>query len=105
MNFGDEEVFYRLENKIIKNNAGLEDIISFQKLIDDRVHKIFILSLENLFAVEPVQCARQQPQESTSIYMICSTCGQQVLATRCIERRDVFTTPCNDDSIGHNINC
>ena len=95
MNYGDEEAFYRLERKIINNNALLEDIVSFQKLIDERVRRIFALSPEELFILEPAQCAQQQPQESTSLYTICAVCHQQVLATRCIERRDkILCQPC-----------
>jgi formylmethanofuran dehydrogenase subunit E len=95
MAFGDEEDFHRLEEKIINNSAQLEDMVSFQKLIDERVHQIFALSPEELFVIEPTQCAQQQPQESTSLYTICSMCGQQVLATRCIERRDrILCLPC-----------
>jgi formylmethanofuran dehydrogenase subunit E len=95
MNFDDEEAFYRLEGKIINNNALLEDIVSFQKLIDERVRQIFSSSPEELFILESTQSAQQQPQESTSIYTICSICGQQVLASRSIERRDkVMCLPC-----------
>ncbi|BHH85574.1 FmdE family protein [Desulforhopalus sp. 52FAK] len=95
MNFGDEESFHWLEGKIINNSALLEDIVSFQKLIDERVRRILALSPEELFILEPTQCAQQQPQESTSLYTICAMCGQQVLATRCIERRDkILCQPC-----------
>lgn len=95
MNFGDEEALYRLEGKIINNNALLEDFVSYQKLIDERVRRIFTSSPEELFILEPSQCAQQQPQESASLYTICSMCGQQVLANRSIDRRDrVLCLPC-----------
>jgi formylmethanofuran dehydrogenase subunit E len=95
MNFSDEEAFYRLEGKIINNNALLEDIVSFQKLIDERVRRILASSPEELFILELTQCAQQQPRESTSLYTICGICGQQVLATRCIERRSkILCLPC-----------
>lgn len=95
MDFGDEEAFYRLEGKIINNNALLEDIVSFQKLIDERVRRIIASSPEELFVLEPTQCAQRQPQESTSLYTICSMCGQQVLAARSIERQDkILCLPC-----------
>lgn len=95
MTFGDEEAFHRLEEKIITNSAQLEDMISFQRLIDERVHRIFTLSPEELFVIEPTRCAQQQSQESTSLYTICAICGQQVLASRCIERRHkILCMPC-----------
>jgi formylmethanofuran dehydrogenase subunit E len=93
--YGDEAAFHRLEDKIITNNARLEDMISFQKLIDERVHRIFALSPEELFVIEPTQCTQQKSQESTSRYTICARCGQQVLASRSIERRDkILCLPC-----------
>ena len=88
IDFGDEELFHRLETKIINNDALLEDIVLFQKLIDERVYKIFALSPEELFFVEPARFRQQQAEESTSLYTICAICGQQVLASRCIECQD-----------------
>lgn len=94
LNFDDEEAFHVLEEKIINDNALLEDIVSFQQLIDARVRRIFTLSPEDLFVIEPAQCA-QHPRESTSLYTMCSLCGEQVLATRSIERRNkVLCIPC-----------
>jgi formylmethanofuran dehydrogenase subunit E len=94
LNFADEKAFHRLEEKIMNDNALLEDIVSFQQLIDARVRRIFALSPEELFVIEPTRCA-QQPQESTSLYTICSICGEQVLTTRCIERRNkLLCLPC-----------
>ena len=95
MKFGDEEDYHRLENKIISNDAFLDDIVTFQKLIDERVHRIFALSPEELFILEPTRCGRQLSNESTSLYTVCAKCGQQVLAVRCIERQDrVLCLPC-----------
>lgn len=95
LNFGDEEVFQQLEKKILNHDALLEEIVSFQKLIDERVHQILALSPEDLFALEPAQCAQQQALESTSLYTICALCGQQVLSNRCVERRGkILCLPC-----------
>ena len=95
LTFGDEEAFHGLEEKIITNSAQLEDMISFQRLIDERVHLIFSLSPEELFSMEPIRSAQQQSQESTSMYTNCTKCGQQVLASRCVERRDkILCLPC-----------
>ena len=94
LNYGDEEDFHRLEEKIMNDNALLDDIVSFQQLIDARVRRIFTLSPADLFVIEPIPCA-QQSQESTSLYTICTICGEQVLASRCIERRNkVLCIPC-----------
>lgn len=95
MNFGDEEVFQQLEGKIINNEALLEDVVSYQKLIDKRVQRIFALSPEELFSLETAQRAQQQSRESTSLYTICARCGQQVIANRTIERQGkVLCLPC-----------
>ena len=94
LKFGDEDAFHRLETKIMSNNALLDDIVWFQQLIDARVQQIFAYSPEDLFVIEPTQ-RWQQPQESTSLYTICSICGEQVLANRCVERRErVLCLPC-----------
>jgi formylmethanofuran dehydrogenase subunit E len=94
LDFDDEETFHKLEEKIINDEALLEDFVSFQQLIDIRVQRIFALSPEELFVIEPTQGARQS-RESTSFYTICTVCGEQVLVTRCIERRDkMLCLPC-----------
>lgn len=94
LHFGDEELFHGLEEKIMNDNALLEDIVSFQRLIDARVRRIYTLSPEDLFVIEPARCP-QYPRESTSLYAICSLCGEQVLATRSIEcRNKVLCLPC-----------
>jgi formylmethanofuran dehydrogenase subunit E len=92
--FGDEDAFHSLEEKIMNDNALLEDIVSFQQLIDARVQQIFNLSPQDLFVIEPTPCG-QQPRESTSLYTICDNCGEQVLANRCVERRNkALCLPC-----------
>jgi formylmethanofuran dehydrogenase subunit E len=94
LDFNDGEAFHSLEEKIINDKALLEDMLSFQQLIEARVQRIFALSPEQLFVIESTQCTRQA-QESTSLYTICSVCGEQVLATRCVERREkVLCIPC-----------
>lgn len=93
--FGDGEAFHGLEEKIINNNARLEDMVSFQKLIDECVHRIVALSPEELFVIEPTRCAQQESQESMILYTICEICGQQVLASRSIERQNkILCLPC-----------
>lgn len=95
MNFGDEETFQHLEGKIISNKAMLEEFVSYQKLIDKRIQRIFALSPEELFSIEPAHTVQQQSQESTSLYTICAECGQHVLANRSIERQGkVLCLPC-----------
>jgi formylmethanofuran dehydrogenase subunit E len=92
--YGDEEAYQSLEDKIIHNQAMLEDMVRFQQLLDSRVRLILELPPEELFAIEEVD-ANTRPQESVSVYLTCTVCGEQVLASRSVERREtVFCLPC-----------
>ncbi|MFV0438155.1 MAG: FmdE family protein [Desulfopila sp.] len=95
MTYGNEAGYQRLEEKIINNDATLDDIIAFQRLIDERVRRILSRAPRELFVLEPTEGTRQQPPESTSRYTTCTLCGQQVLASRCITRRgEILCLPC-----------
>ncbi len=93
-NFADNENFHRLEEKILTDNALLENYISFQQMIDARVRQILDSSPDELFTIETTHGIPQQ-SHSTSIYLTCDNCGEQVLATRCIENHHkTFCQPC-----------
>lgn len=92
--YGDEETYLGLENKIMHNEAMLEDMVRFKQLLDSRVRFILELPPEELFAIEEVD-ANARPQESASVYLTCSVCGEQVLASRSVESRNsIFCLPC-----------
>jgi formylmethanofuran dehydrogenase subunit E len=92
--YGDEEAYHGLEDKITNNQAMLEDVVKFQQLLDSRVRLILELPLDELFAIEEVD-ANARPQESASVYLTCTVCGEQVLASRSVQKREkIFCLPC-----------
>lgn len=94
LSFADEETFHKLEEKIMTDKALFEDVVWFQQLIDARVRRILDTSPEELFAIETTR-GKSQQQESTSLYLTCAICGEQVLANHCIESRNkMFCLPC-----------
>ncbi len=93
-NYGDEEVFQNLEEKITNDQALFEDVVRFQQVLDSRVKLILELPPEELFAIEEID-ANTRPQESVNVYLTCSVCGEQVLSSRSVESRDaIFCLPC-----------
>jgi formylmethanofuran dehydrogenase subunit E len=92
--YDDEDSYHSLEEKIFNKQALFEDMVRFQQLMDARVRQILELSPKELFSIEEVN-AETRPKESVSIYLTCSVCGEQVLASRSIESRDtIFCVPC-----------
>lgn len=92
--YDSEASYHNLEEKIFNKQALFEDMVLFQQLMDARVQQILELTAKELFSVEEVK-AETRPQESVSVYLTCSICGEQVLATRSIEsRNEIFCIPC-----------
>ena len=83
LSFEDEELFHQLEEKISANDAFLDDLISYQQMIDTRVMQILDTPPQDLFSVEGVPKPISGGQ-SSSRYLVCSHCGEKVLASRCI---------------------
>ncbi|MBU0653377.1 MAG: hypothetical protein KKG96_10945 [Proteobacteria bacterium] len=82
--YGDEDEYNRLEQKIMNNQAVLEDVVQFQKLLDCRVKQLLNLPPEELFTVERIELV-QRPTETASIFLTCCRCGEQVLKSRKID--------------------
>jgi len=94
LHFGDEEVYQPLEKKIADNEALFDEVIQFQQLLDTRVRRILALTPEELFAVEET-AAQTGPPEAAAVYLTCAVCGEQVLASRTIESRNMtLCMPC-----------
>ena len=92
--YDDEDSYHSLEEKIYNKQALFEDMVQFQQLMDARVRQILELSPKELFSIEEVD-AKNWPRESASIYLTCSVCGEQVLASHTIEkRRKIYCMPC-----------
>ena len=76
------------------DQAMLEEVAQFQKLVDCRVKYLLKVTSEELFVVEPVESV-QRPAETASIYLSCCQCGEQVLKSRTIEcRGETYCIPC-----------
>jgi len=92
--YGDEDEFRMLEQKIMMDQTTLEEVVDFQKLLDNRVKKLLTLSPEDLFDIERIEPI-QQPTETAMIYLSCCKCGQQVLRNRTINFKDgIYCIPC-----------
>lgn len=100
--YGDEDEFRTLEQKIMKDQVTLEEVVDFQKLLDNRVKQLLALSPEDLFDIERIEPI-QQPTETATIYLSCCKCGQQVLRSRTINFKDeIYCIPCFQR---HNTGC
>jgi formylmethanofuran dehydrogenase subunit E len=92
--FGDEEEYSELEQKIMNNQVVMEDMVQFQKLLDDRVRQLLGLVPEDIFSVKHVELI-QPTFETASTFLQCSVCGEQVLKSRKIEYQDqTYCIPC-----------
>ena len=92
--YGDEDEYQALEEKIIKDQTSLDNMVHFQGLLDSRVKQLLSSPVEDLFVVEPVK--RMQPAtEMPTIYLSCWGCGQQVLRNRAVEfQGKIYCIPC-----------
>lgn len=92
--YGDEKTYNALEQRIVHNQAVLDDVLQLQGLLDSRVKHLLSLSPENLYAAAAVE-PRQDPTELTSVYLTCCKCREQALKSRIIERDGaMYCVPC-----------
>ena len=94
LDYGDEDEYLALEEKLIKNQASLNDMVYFQRLLDNRVKRLLALSARDLFDAKPV-IPMQPTTEMPMIYHSCCACGQQVLKNQAIQSHGRFyCIPC-----------
>ncbi len=92
--YGDEEQYRVIEEKILNEQATLDDLLIFQHLLDNRIEHLLGLTPEELFAIEEIK-ASARPSEISGTYCICTRCGEQVLASRSIENGGFsYCLPC-----------
>jgi len=92
--YGDEEAYNALEQKIVSNQAVLDDVVRFQELLDSRINCLFGLTPEVLYTARPVE-PRRDPTELASVYLTCCRCGEQVLKSHIVEHGGaIYCTPC-----------
>jgi formylmethanofuran dehydrogenase subunit E len=93
-NFGDEQAYFELERKIQKQYVSSEEVIRFQRILDQRVGLLMDLSPETLFEVN-MAVADPPPSETANVYVICCKCGEPVLKSHTIERKNkLYCIPC-----------
>jgi formylmethanofuran dehydrogenase subunit E len=92
--FGDEKEYRELEQKIMNNQVIMEDVVQFQKLLDDRVKYLLGLVPEDIFSVKHVESV-PPPFETANTFLQCCMCGELVLKSRTIDYQDAtYCIPC-----------
>jgi len=92
--YGDEDEYKVLEEKIINDQASLDEVVHYQNLVDSRINQLLASPPEDLFSVKRIRLI-QPASEITTIYLLCWKCGQQVLRSRTIEFEDkIYCIPC-----------
>jgi formylmethanofuran dehydrogenase subunit E len=92
--YGDEVKYNAIEEKILQEQATLEDLLNFQRLLDTRIQRLIMLTPEELFSIEEID-GGSRPEEISGTYRICTLCGEQVLASRSIENGgSIYCLPC-----------
>jgi len=93
-NYQDEDEYRLLAEKVDNNMAELNDVLQFQKLMDDRSRYLLSLSPEDIFDMAQAG-APDFLLEKADQYMTCCKCGQQALKNRIIEHNEnVYCMPC-----------
>ena len=88
-NFKDEEAYKRLSSKMIGNTILMDEVVSLQIMIDERVKYLLRQPPESLFRIEPIERERQLPEVPTH-YLTCCQCNEQVLGSHAVEYGDRF---------------
>ena len=90
----DEDEYNILVKKVADNQADLNDILQFQRLLDERTKWLLSLPPEDIFNIEHAG-ATDYPSEITDVYTSCCKCGQRVLKSRIIARQyKDYCMPC-----------
>ncbi len=76
--FPNEDFYLSLEKKIYSDEILFEEVVIFQKMLDERVYHIFNLPLKDLFEIKEVDISKYLIELPTS-YVRCSVCGEMVL--------------------------
>jgi formylmethanofuran dehydrogenase subunit E len=93
-NFGDEDEYGALEEKIRRQQVTLEEVVHFQGLLDARAKRLLALDHQELFDVSPTDTA-PPPSENATCYVTCNQCSQPVLNSRAVDFNGRFyCMPC-----------
>lgn len=94
LDYYDADKYNALVEKVADSQADLNDVMEFQKLLDDRARYLLALSPEDIFHVEEVNIT-EQPFKMADLYVSCFKCGQQVSKSRIVAHQGKnFCMPC-----------
>ena len=107
LRYGDEDEYRKLWEKITKSEATFNDVVDYQRLLDNRIRVLFELNFGDMFDVEEVEY-KEVFTELPTLYHTCHGCHHEVLIDRAVEYHDdIYCIPCfqriNTKCIKHNL--
>lgn len=94
LEYGDESSYGILEQKVAENRITLDEVVEYQQLLDARVDKLLSSLPEELFDLDDANGLALRFEAPTT-YVLCSSCGQQVLRERALKvRGNYYCNPC-----------
>jgi formylmethanofuran dehydrogenase subunit E len=99
--YGDEDEYRKFWGKITKSEATFNDVVDYQRILDNRIRVLFELNFGDMFDVEEVECT-----EMPTLYHTCHCCHHEVLIDRAVEYHDnIYCIPCFQSTrcIKHNL--
>ena len=94
LDYKDENEYNILVKKVADNQADLNDVLHFQRILDDRAKFLLSQSPEDIFNVEQTG-TKGHPFEMADLYISCCKCGQQALKSRIITHQEKdYCMPC-----------
>jgi formylmethanofuran dehydrogenase subunit E len=92
--YKDEDTYKRLSDKMLNSTILMDEVVSLQMMIDERVKHLLKQPPESLFRVEPIEREQQLP-EVPSVYLTCCRCNEQVLGSHAVEyENQTYCLPC-----------
>jgi formylmethanofuran dehydrogenase subunit E len=92
--YKDEDAYKRLSYKMLDNTILMDEVVSLQMMIDERVNHLLKQPPEGLFRIEPVDREQQLP-EVPSVYLTCCRCKEHVLSSHAVEYGNkIYCMPC-----------
>ena len=78
LRYNNDEEYRMLSNKIRNSGATIDDVVNFQRILDNRSKMLFELNLDELFDLKEVEW-KEAFAEMPALYCTCRRCGQEVL--------------------------
>ena len=87
LRYNDEDEYRTISNKIRNSEATIDEVVDFQRILDNRSRTLLELNLDELFDLKEVRWEKAFA-EMPSLYCTCRGCGQEVLADFTVEYHD-----------------